>query len=146
MDYLMIIARVVHILTGIFWVGTLIVLSRFVFPAVNDAGADGAKVARGMAQRGLVRAIPSASGLTLLSGIYLYYRVSAGFQSEYMSSGPGISYGIGALSAIIAMILGGSVVRKAVIAGDFPKAISSGRLVAGLLSFTAFTMAIGRYV
>jgi hypothetical protein len=50
--------------------------------------------------------IMGAMVVTLLSGIGLYWRDSAGFQSAWLASGPGRVFGLGGAVAIGASILG----------------------------------------
>jgi len=170
MDWALIVARVLHIGAGVFWAGTLMFASRFLLPAVGDSGPAGGQVMAAMAKRGFLTAIPIAAIITILAGIYLMYRVSGGFDHVYMGSGPGMTYSIGAASAIVALIIGGTVVRSSVEtmlklgaqmqgASDADRGAimtqmnalrqrSSGasRIVAVLLMITVFCMAIGRYV
>jgi hypothetical protein len=60
-----------------------------------------------------VRKLPlwflGAGVLTVLSGVGLYSRASGGFSNQWMHSGPGITFGIGAVFAILAVIVGMSV-------------------------------------
>jgi hypothetical protein len=170
MDIAMIVARILHVGGGVFWGGTLIFMSRFLVPALGDAGPAGGQVMGALAGRGLMRAMPTAAIITVLAGIYLFYRVSAGFDPIYMGSGAGITYSIGGLSAVIALILGATAVRgpmeKALKLGQSlsstpeaerggmmneinalrSKGASATRLVSILIMITVFCMAIGRYV
>jgi hypothetical protein len=170
MDIAMIVARILHVGGGVFWGGTLIFMSRFLVPALGDAGPAGGQVMGALAGRGLMKAMPVAGILTVLAGIYLFYRVSAGFDPIYMGSGPGITYSIGGLTAVIALILGATAVRspmeKALKLGQSlssapeaergatmneintlrKKGASAIRMVSILIMITVFCMAIGRYV
>jgi len=170
MDIVLIIARILHVGAGVFWAGSIIFMARFLFPAITDAGPAGGQVMQAMAKRGLMAAMPAAAIITILAGIYLFYRVSAGFDSIYMGSGPGITYSIGGLMAIIALIIGGTTVRasmekvlklgetlpstpesnRAAVMAEMnalrQKGINATRLVSVLLMITVFCMAIGRYV
>ena len=170
MDIAMIVARILHIGGGVFWGGTLIFMSRFLIPALGDAGPAGGQVMGALAGRGLMRAMPAAAMITVLAGIYLFYRVSAGFDPIYMGSGPGMTYSIGGLTAVIALIVGATAVRapmeKALTLGQSlsstpeadrgalmnqintlrQKGAGAARIVAILIMITVFCMAIGRYV
>ena len=170
MDIVLIIARILHVGAGVFWAGSIIFMARFLFPAIEESGPAGGQVMQAMAKKGLMAAIPIAAILTILAGIYLFYRVSAGFDSVYMGSGPGITYSIGGLCAIIALIIGGTTVRMSMekvlkLGATMPstpeanrpaimsemnalrqKGMKATRLVSVLLMITVFCMAIGRYV
>jgi uncharacterized membrane protein len=170
MDIALIVARVLHIGAGVFWAGTLFFLGRFLLPALGDSGPAGGQVMAALAKRGFTTAIPVAAILTVLAGIFLFYRVSAGFDNVYMGSGPGITYSIGGTSAIIALIIGATIVRssvekmlklgermqgatesdRAAIMAEMTSLRQRGsgatRIVSVLLMITVFCMAIGRYV
>src|SRR5262245_5869821 len=113
MDGMLLAARVVHVGSGVFWAGTMIFNAAFLMPSMRDAGPDGAKVAAGLMKRGFMVLMRIVALLTILSGGWLYWRASAGFAPGYGGSGPGMAYGIGALSALVAFGIGISVVRPA---------------------------------
>ena len=99
--------RLIHILAGAFWAGTAIFTAAFLIPTIRALGPQGAPVMRHIAQ---VRKLPiyflTAGILTVLSGIGLYSIASGGFSSSWMRSGPGITFGIGAILALTAMTIG----------------------------------------
>jgi hypothetical protein len=107
--------RVVHVLGGIFWVGTVLFNALFLAPAVRDAGPDGAKVMAGLMKRNFAVVMPIIALLTIISGVWLYYRASVGFQPEYVNSGHGMAFATGGLLAIISLIIGLAVLRPAMI-------------------------------
>jgi uncharacterized membrane protein len=170
MDVSLIIARLIHVVLGVFWAGTLISNALFLIPAIRDAGPDGAKVAAGLMRRRFLDIVPAAAGLTILSGLWLYWRASVGFDTAYMRSSRGITYGLGAVAAIAAFGVGMRVMRasmlKAAALSQSASALApaerdaqlvkvqslrmraarAGQIVAWLLGFTAALMAIGRYV
>ena len=115
MDPLVILARVLHVGLGAFWVGTVIFSAAFLQPAMRDAGPDAAKVAAGLMKRGFMKVLPAASMLTLLSGVYLYWRLSAGFSVAYMATPAGATYLVGGIAAIVGFAIGVSVVRPAML-------------------------------
>jgi hypothetical protein len=170
MDIPIIVARLIHIVLGVFWVGTIITNAVFLVPAVRDAGPEGAKVVAALMRRRFVDILPRAGGLTILSGLYLYWRTSVGFDAAYMRSPKGITYGLGAIVAMTALGLGVRILRPAMLnAAALSEAASTapadkrdaqlaeaqalrmraarlGEIIAVMLTFTAVTMAIGRYV
>ncbi len=170
MDLPLLTARLIHIVLGIFWAGTLFFNALFLLPAVRDAGPDGAKVAAGLMRRRFLDVLPWVAILTVLAGFWLYWRVSDGFSSGYMRSSAGMAYGLGAVSAVLALAGGLTVVRpsmlraaalsQAATAASPPeresqmataqalraRAAAANRIVAGLLTVTAVTMALGRYL
>jgi hypothetical protein len=51
----------------------------------------------------------AASIITLLSGIGLYWHDSGGFQSAWLGSGPGKTFGLGGALGIVAAVIGMAV-------------------------------------
>jgi hypothetical protein len=170
MDNMLLAARLVHIVLGIFWAGTLIFVALFLQPSMRDAGPDGAKVAAGLMRRRFFDVMPVVALLTILSGFWLYWRVSGGFANSYMGSGAGMAYGLGGVAAVLAFGIGVTTMRPAMLRGAKlsqqaaevsgaekeaqlatakalqSKAAKAGRTVAGLLTLAAVTMALGRYL
>jgi hypothetical protein len=52
-----------------------------------------------------------AAIITLLSGLSLYWKISGGFQAEYVQSTGGMTYAIGGVSAIVGFAIGMVSVR-----------------------------------
>jgi uncharacterized membrane protein len=99
--------RTLHIVVGVFWVGTVVFMAAFLAPSVRAAGpAGGAVLQQLMGVRRLPLWIMGAMVVTLLSGLGLYWRDSAGFQSAWLGSGAGRVFGLGGAVAIAASILG----------------------------------------
>jgi uncharacterized membrane protein len=99
--------RLVHVVTGVFWVGAVIFLARFLFPAVVALGpAGGPVMEQVVGVRKASVAITGATVLSLLSGIALYWRDSGGFSGPWMRTGTGMTFGIGGLFAILAAVYG----------------------------------------
>jgi uncharacterized membrane protein len=154
---MLMLMRILHVGLGAFWVGTLIFTAFFLFPAMRDAGPDSAKVANQLLQRKFAVIMPLTAIIAILAGVWLLWRVSGGFANGYMGTSAGKAYSIGGLAAIIALIIGLSVVRPAMIKatqlGGTPEAQAlrarAGKAnvwVALLLMVTLIAMAVGRYV
>ncbi|HEY7568968.1 MAG TPA: hypothetical protein VH762_15420 [Gemmatimonadaceae bacterium] len=170
MDLLLIILRLVHIGLGVFWVGTMVFNAFFLMPSMLEAGPDGMKVAAGLARRRFLDVMPPVAGLTILSGLWLYWKASVGFQPAYMRSSVGMTYGIGSLAALIAFALGIAIMRPSMLkAAALSQAAASaapedrtaklaqagalrqrgaetGKFIAVLLIIAVATMAVGRYM
>src|SRR3712207_1668393 len=98
-DLFWIVFRFLHIVSGILWVGSAFAVFTFVEPTVAAMGPDGGKFMGFMVQRRkLPVVITSLSGVTVLAGIVLYLRASDGLDSDWLQSGPGIGFTIGALA------------------------------------------------
>ena len=170
MDVTLVVMRLLHVGLGVFWVGTMVFNTIFLGPSVRDAGPDGAKVMAGLMRRRFMDVMPAVAILNILSGVWLYWKMSGGFQPAYMRSGMGMTYGTGGALAVIAFIVGVTVVRpsmlKAMAMGPLiaqaqpqekesmmaraqgyrSKAMGAGKVVALLLGLAAAAMAVGRYV
>jgi uncharacterized membrane protein len=107
---MVLVLRLLHILTGVFWVGGILVFARFIFPTARALGsAAGPFMDQVVRVRKLPRALILAGVFSVLSGVGLYWRDSMGFESEWMASPTGIVFGIGGLLAITALVIGVSV-------------------------------------
>ena len=70
---LLLLLRVMHVLLGVFWAGTIMFVSLLLMPSVRDAGPDGGKVMLALMRRGYMTLIPIAAILTIVSGLWLYW-------------------------------------------------------------------------
>jgi hypothetical protein len=142
----------------------------FLLPAMRDAGPDGAKVAAGLMRRRFLDIMPAIAAVSILSGFWLYWHASAGFQPEFMRSGTGMTLGLGAAAALLAFGLGLGIMRPSLLrAAALTQAASTAvpserdahlataqalrlraagaaRWVALLLAVAAGAMAVARYV
>jgi uncharacterized membrane protein len=115
MDWLQIVLRVIHIGAGIFWVGSATFLLLFVEPTVRALGPSGGSFMAHMSQvRKMPRIIAVSAIVTIVAGIWLYWRDTGGFEPDIITTGPGIGFGIGGLAAIVAFIVGLTMVRPRV--------------------------------
>lgn len=170
MDLILVVMRLIHVGLGVFWVGTMVFNAIFLGPSVRDAGPDGAKVMGGLMRRRFMDVMPAVAILNILSGLWLYWKMSGGFQPAYMHSATGMTFGTGGVLAIVAFVIGVTVVRpsmlKAMALGPTVaqappaerdalmaqvqalrgKAMGAGKLVAILLGLAVAAMAIARYV
>jgi hypothetical protein len=126
MDLYMVILRIVHILAGIFWVGAALVTSLFVQPTARDLGPAAAPFMSYLTgKKRLNDAVLAAAGLTVLAGLLLYWRVTDGLDRDIIGTAYGVSLTVGAMCAIIALGVGGSIVRPSI-----NRAIEIGRTAA----------------
>lgn len=101
MNILIIVLRLIHIVSGVFWVGGAMVSAIFLAPAVAATGEAGQKMMGYMITKGRMSArITAAAIMTVLAGAILYWIDSRGLTSPWTSSGPGWGFGIGALFAL----------------------------------------------
>jgi hypothetical protein len=117
MDTYMVVLRIVHILAGVFWVGAAFTTILFLQPTAREVGpAAGPFMTHLAGKKRLVDWVLRAAGLTVLAGLLMYWRVTAGLKWHLITSAYGISLTIGALCAIAAFTLALSVVRPSIMA------------------------------
>jgi uncharacterized membrane protein len=118
--------RLLHVVFGVFWVGAVALVAFFVVPSVLAAGPAGGAVMRQLTEvRRMSAWLMAASIVTVVSGAGLYWHDSAGFRSaQWLGSGPGRVFGLGALLAVAGLAVGMGV--------NVPAARRLGRLSAGL--------------
>jgi len=105
LTYLIVILRLIHILSGVFWVGSTIFLSFFVMPTIQATAGAGQKfLIYLVAKRPLGVAIDISARLTAIAGGFLYWIDSDGLTSGWLYSGPGWGFGIGGLFGLIGLI------------------------------------------
>lgn len=107
MNILIIVLRLIHILSGVFWVGSAMVSAFFLAPAVAATGEAGQRMMGHMITKGQMSVrITVAAIITVLAGATLYWIDSRGLTSPWTSSGPGWGFGIGALLALVGLATG----------------------------------------
>jgi len=169
---LLLLLRLIHIVIGIFWVGAVAFIAFFLVPSVQRVGPAGGALMQHLIQIRRMPAWLTAAGvLTILAGLLLYWHDSAGFGSvEWMRSGPGVTFGLGALLAIAGTGFGtavnapaarelGAIMARAQAAGAPPSAADlatvqrlqarlafGARASAVLLLLAAAAMSVARYV
>jgi hypothetical protein len=109
------VIRVLHILLGAFWLGTAVFGAWYLLPAVADAGPDGAKVVEALQRRGWVAVTPVVAMLSIITGIWLYWRYTAGFSPDLSRSHAGMSFGIGGTCGVLAAVIGGAVLSRSLV-------------------------------
>ena len=90
MEYL-IFLRFIHIVSAIFWAGSIMYLAWFVGPAVRALGPDGGKFMQQLTRTNKMPTAMAIAGLlTNIGGILLIERLSGGFQSYWFCTPHGI--------------------------------------------------------
>jgi uncharacterized membrane protein len=171
MYFFILTLRIIHIVGGVFWVGSLLFLTFYIFPAVVRSGPDGGKMMQAITGTNkFAQVMALAALLTILSGILLMWKLSGGFSPEWFGTNYGISLSTGGTFAVIAFIQGMIINRPGVMRiekiahaaasrGGAPteaertemmqirtRVILSTQWIAFWLTITLITMAIARYV
>jgi uncharacterized membrane protein len=106
MDIFMLILRSIHVLSGIFWVGTAFFFVLFFEPTLKAAGLAGGTVMGRLTLTRFPLVMALSSILTVGIGFVMYWLDSKGFQVNWISTPPGIALTIGSLAGILAFLLG----------------------------------------
>lgn len=107
MTYFIWLLRIVHILSGAFWYGSVLFMTFFIVPTVREMGEAGPKfVAHLVKKQKSPTYLSIAAGSTVLAGFLLYWIDSSGFTSAWMTSGAGSGFGIGAVFGAIGFVYG----------------------------------------
>lgn len=105
--------RVLHVLFAALWVGSAAFLTLYVTPAIRAIGPRGAPVMAELMRRRMGGFIAAAAVLTVLSGLWMYWIFTNGFDGTIVGHGAGLALGIGGLCGIIAAVIGGAVIGRA---------------------------------
>jgi uncharacterized membrane protein len=168
---MMIVLRLIHVLAGVFWAGTVFFFASFLLPSMRDAGpAAGAISKQLIVVRKYPRTILIIAILTVLSGFALYGMDISLSNGAFARSRSGMVFGLGGIAATLTIVIGMIVMTPtankmaalgaAIQAGGKPptpeQAAEQGRLqkkmgmgtqIGAVLLFIAVVcMAIGRYV
>lgn len=166
MDVPMIALRLIHILCGVFWAGSIFFIVSFLQPAVKASGPAGGQFMQRLVATRVLTIVPVLAMLTILSGGFLIWRVAGG-SAEWMGSRTGITLSVGATASVVGFLIGFFVMRRATLqvlsiaqaAGGSPtpeqqaqiqalqrRARTSAVAVAHLLVVAVITMAVARYL
>jgi len=104
--------RAAHVLLATIWVGGVALNSLFLFPALQEAGPSAGPVLTALTRRKLPAYMASIGGVTVLTGLYLYYRFTGGFDPALSGSMGARIFGLGGVCGIAALIIGGAVVTR----------------------------------
>jgi uncharacterized membrane protein len=113
-DWYQIVLRVVHILVGVFWVGTAIFSFVYLQPAVKELGPTGQQFMGHLVEKKKLSVVILTSAVvTILAGILLYWRDSNGFDLDWITSATGLAFTVGGVAAILAFVFGLILVKPA---------------------------------
>lgn len=105
----MIVFRIIHILAGVFWVGSLFLLVAYIQPSAKSLGpAAGPFVQELLARRKLPAFLLSAGGVTIVAGMFLYWRnwQAIGSLGDWVGTRYGAVLTVGALAAVAGFLVG----------------------------------------
>ncbi len=171
MSLLIAVLRLVHILSGIVWVGGSFFLVAFVLPTARRTGPDSGRFMQSLAaESGLPQAMTVAASLAVVAGLALIWLVSGRFDPAWMGSPMGITLSVGMVFGLLAYAHGfavqnvaarrmGALTRASAAGGAPPTAEQAAQLLAlreklargartgtWLMAITVAAMAIARYI
>jgi uncharacterized membrane protein len=111
----LLVLRLIHILSGIAWLGSGVFTTFFLVPALSSSPEVMGQVLAGLQRRRYFVFSQIVAGLTILSGLRLLWIDSAGFNSGYFATGTGRMFGISGAAAIIAAVLTLGIARSAAV-------------------------------
>src|SRR4051812_29187620 len=161
--------RALHVVLAAAWFGAAFFTTLYLGPAVEEAGPAGGQLMNILVRRGVVKYMASVGGLTVGIGFYLFWRLTG--DPGFAGSHRGIAYSVGALTGVIALIMGGSMIGASAkkLSALGPKAASLpegaeraalmakmatlrarmalfSRIVSALLLISMITMALGHLI
>jgi len=145
--------RAAHILFAAAWLGAAAFVTLYLAPAMRALGPSGDRMVQALHQRGMPRFMGATAGLTVLSGLCLFW---------FVGRGAGMVLSLGAAAGLLAAILGGAVIgrgfhrinsllalaegdpaRDAGIAAAYRRIAVTSRVVLAMMVFALLAMTLG---
>jgi hypothetical protein len=166
----LIVLRLVHIISGIFWAGATFFLALYLEPAIRASGPAGGRVMQALAATGYPIVVMIVAILAVLAGVAMYSMSLAAGGAHWASTGMGITLSVGALAGVLAAVTGigilgptgiriGKLGQEIAAGGGPPSAEQAARMeglgqrlriglrwTASLLFVAVVAMAVARYV
>lgn len=112
MNLLMIVLRIIHIFSGIFWVGVSLFNIGFLQPTVRATGGEGQNVMQYLtSQTRFTTTTYTTATLTVLSGWLMYWNLFR-FRLTALSSGYGLVLAIGGIAGTTAWVVAMVFIRR----------------------------------
>ena len=113
MDVLAIVLRIIHILSGVLWVGGATLFFLYIEPTINKLGPDAERFVDEVVNR---RKLPiyfvTLSTFSVLGGAVLYWRDSSGLDFTWITSATGLAFTVGGIVALAAWLGGNLLIPK----------------------------------
>lgn len=170
MNATMLILRIIHIFTGVFWAGFAFFNIIFLQPTIRAIGTEGQKTMQHLTQKTrFLNTLYISATLTVLSGLIMYW-ILAGSRFALLQGGHGHSITMGSIAGLIVWVLLMFVIHpifrrmkaigKEIQAQGNPPTLEQtaemqalvtrlskvGKLAAALLAITVLGMAAARYL
>jgi hypothetical protein len=163
----MLVARLVHIVCGAYWVGAVLFIGLFLGPSTAAVGPAALGVMSELLRRKYYEFTVIMATLSIIAGAFLVWQDSAHFDPAWFASPFGRGISIGMLAALIAYGIGTIMVRPLVyrlsalgaqmaagadpvMAAEFvqtrDRLIGSSKMTVALLVIAVSAMAVARYL
>jgi uncharacterized membrane protein len=109
---LFLLLRAAHVLLAAIWVGATVFTTLLLMPALTDSGPAAGPVMGALMRRKMPAFMAALGGTTVLTGLYLYYRFTGGFDPALSGSVAAMVFGTGGIAGIAALIIGGAVISR----------------------------------
>ena len=106
------VIRAVHVLLAALWVGSVAFMVFFVLPALKETGPAAAPMMGAIARKGLNGFMGALGGTIVLTGFYLYWRMTGGFDPALSATHGAMVFGTGGIAGLLSVIVGGAVVGR----------------------------------
>ena len=101
------VLRLIHIVAGAFWVGSVVTLFLFVQPAAAAVGPDGTRFTYELLHdRRLPLVILGSAAITVLAGIWLLVITTNGLDPDVLFDAARLGYTVGGIVAILTFAVG----------------------------------------
>ena len=102
MHFEILVLRLLHVLAGIFWMGSGLFTGLFLIPALALAGTPPGPLFAALGKKRLFAALPLAAAVTVLSGLRLMWVTSGGSFGAYVATPMGRTFALGGAAAVLA--------------------------------------------
>jgi hypothetical protein len=117
--------RSAHVLVAGLWIGSTVFGALWLMPAIDATGASGGQVMMRLLRSGYATYMSAIGLTTLVTGLYLLWRFTGGFDPSVAATHAGLAFGAGGGAGVLAGVIGGTVVGR------------SGKELAGLARLAA---------
>ena len=104
--------RAAHVLVAGLWIGSTVFGALWLMPALDASGATGGQVMARMTKSGYANYMSAIGVTTLLTGVYLLWRFTGGFDPSVASTHAGLAFSIGGTAGILAGVVGATIVGR----------------------------------
>ena len=108
---LTIVLRFAHVFFGALWVGMMTFQVFFLTPTLTEMGPDAGKVMAGMMKRRIPVIVPIFALIAIISGMWLFQRMSGGNMAALMATPMGQGFAWGGAISLLAFLIGVAVMR-----------------------------------